>query len=314
MFKLFQMFIVLSFLSLFLTSCSVRTAQSPFGLDDTDNMSPGLRSDTADVGSGLDSVDLMNSSQKMKYDSLKKKKAKLEEQIDGLERERLAIQVQQIQPIGNIEHTGGLAQARSNSGADLTIDGDRNIDRLKWQSESVANQLKSLKTELGLVESDIDSVKSETKKTCFPSNTKILLANGSNKEISKIKKGDLVMVYDAGKDEISASKVNKIFISDNNHMYVINSSIHATAYERFLTQDKGWLKIRDLRVGEKIFNGNSYGKIDKIDKILKKQKVYNLNIISQHNFFVSNDGNKYFLIHNSSGGHGGGGSGGGGGK
>ena len=324
---MFRLFIGLLFLGIFLTSCSVREASSapkkakieqkskvgedlyPINSNSMEDMSPGLKNDTVDVGSGLDAVDLMDSTEKKKYNSLKAKEAKLDQQIDTLERERRAIMMQQIKPIGGFGigygptgSANGLSIARTNSGNDLTIDGDRNIDRLKWQSESVRNQLKSLKTERDFIESDINKLKAESTKTCFPKSVKILLADGSNKEISKIKKDDLVMVYDVGKDEISASKVKKVYISDNNHMYIINSSINATAYERFLTEDHGWMKIRDLKVGDRVFDGNSYEKIVRIDKILKKQKVYNLNILSKHNFFVSSNGNKYFLIHNCSGG------------
>ncbi len=286
------------------------------------------KSDTVDVGSGLSGEDLMNPEQRKKYEALQRKKEQLESWIDDKERERMSIQIERMRPIGPdhgdaIKRNLGSAALSANdpqlasvdritkdpiskkmvrTSVDLT---KLKLKRLDWQEEECTNEIKVFRKELAVIENEIDRLKNEAKKTCFNADTQILLANGKSKKISEIKINDEVMIYDIAKDKISSDRVKEIYVSDNNHMYVINRDIMATAYERFLTKRKGWLKIRDLKVGDEIFDGNSFQKIDSIYKIKKIQKVYNLNISSKHNFFASNSGKEFFLIHNCSGGSGG---------
>jgi len=122
----------------------------------------------------------------------------------------------------------------------------------------------------------------ESKKSCFPKETKILLSNGQSVTIDSINPNDEVMIYDIAKNEIGSSTVREVYVSDNNHVYIINDALSATAYERFLTRERGWLKIRDIKLGDAIFNGNTYETVSSITKVLKNQAVYNLNIDSTH--------------------------------
>lgn len=168
-----------------------------------------------------------------------------------------------------------------------------------------------LTRELQRVQGQLNKIAEESRKSCFPKDTQVLLSDGTYKYISDLKQGDVLTVYDIGKDAITESTVNKIFIDENNHYYVINNSIKATAYERFLTSH-GWETIKTLQVGDKIFNGNSYTEVSSIEKIRINDTVYNLNINENHNFFVSYDGKNSLLVHNTGGGSGGGGAGGGG--
>ncbi len=179
------------------------------------------------------------------------------------------------------------------------------------KKEEIAIKEDALQRKISKINKKIDKMVEEEEKSCFPKDTKIVMHDGSLKPIHEITKGDKVLIYDIGNDEITHSTVNKNYIDTNNHMYVLNDSIHATAYERFLTQD-GWKRMNLLRLTDTIFNGNSFVPINSITKIKKNSKVYNLNINTTHNFFVTykND-DEWFLVHNSSG-HGGGSNDGGG--
>ncbi len=149
-------------------------------------------------------------------------------------------------------------------------------------------------------------IKNESQQTCFPKNTKVVMYDGSLKAIDTIAKGDKVMIYDIANDTIGSSSVNKKYVDKNNHMYIINNSIQATAYERFLTQ-AGWKRMNSINTTDSVFNGNSFIDVNSISKVKKNLTVYNLNINSTHNFFVSyGQDDEWFLIHNSSGGGGGG--------
>ena len=157
----------------------------------------------------------------------------------------------------------------------------------------------------------MDKIVDEVEKACFPEDTLIVMADGTKKSIGEVKVGESVMIYDIGNDLISSSTINKKFVTPNNHLYILNDSIKATAYERFLTL-KGWKKIRELTSSDKIFDGNSYVEVKSLTKVEKEIDVYNLNINSTHNFFVARKNkNELFLIHNTSGGGSGGSDGGG---
>jgi len=174
------------------------------------------------------------------------------------------------------------------------------------KSEARLVKLEQLNRRIDRVAKKMDKILDESNKTCFPKNTKIVLADGSLKAIDTITPGDKVMIYDIATDTIGESSVNKKVVATNNHMYILNNSIQATAYERFLTQD-GWKRIRNISEKDTIFNGNCFVKVNSVAKVKKDLTVYNLSVNSTHNFFVSSSkDNEYFLIHNSGGGSGGG--------
>jgi hypothetical protein len=190
-----------------------------------------------------------------------------------------------------------------------TLDRYTDIWRSAEEKEKLRIELSDIDKKIKSTQGQIDYETQQSNKSCFPEETKVLLASNEYKPISAVKVGDSVLTYDIGKDAITSSPVKHIFISDNNHYYLLNGKIRATAYERFLT-GKGWKKIRDLSVGDNIFNGNSYEPVTSIEMKEIDQTVYNLNIESSHNFFVSVDGEEPLLVHNSGGGGGGGGGGG----
>jgi len=172
-------------------------------------------------------------------------------------------------------------------------------------------EIARLEKEVDNITKEIDDLLEEGNKTCFPKNTKVVMYDGSLKSIDTITKGDRVMIYDIANDTIGTSSVNEKYIDNNNHVYILNNAIQATAYERFLTQD-GWKRINSITAEDNVFNGNSFISVNSISKVKKDLTVYNLNINSAHNFFVSyGQDDEFFLIHNSSGG---GSSGGGGGE
>ena len=186
-----------------------------------------------------------------------------------------------------------------------------------WQprgTDKLHHEISKIDKNIQQIDKQIDDLFKENKHTCFPPDTLVLMEDYSHKAIKDIKIGDRVVVYGIAKDTMETSVVKDITISKNNHFYQINNAVKATAYERFFTGD-GWKKIRELQVGDTIFNGNGFEEITSITKEEVDATVYNLTISESHNFFVSHDGKSSMLVHNSSGGHGGGDSGGpGGGK
>ncbi len=246
----------------------------------------GQRADTfGDEGYGQylarrnDKINKLDPTNRKKYDALSKKDGELIDQVIAAKEEFVS----------------------ANTPTYTEIMGINRHNSRKKRLEKIDIKINQLNRQKELVEQEMEKMLNESTKTCFPKNTKIVMFDGSLKEIDTIKKGDKVMIYSITNDTIGESSVNKKFTSTNNHLYIINNSIKTTAYERFLTQD-GWKRAYDITVGDTIFNGNSYVDVDSVYKVKKDLTVYNLNIKSTHNFFVSfGHDDEWFLIHNCGG-------------
>lgn len=185
-----------------------------------------------------------------------------------------------------------------NSGSKNPLVGMR-IDKLTQRIDKLTSQIQATNDQ-------ITTIRQEAQQSCFPKNTKIMLSDGSFKTIDTIQKGDSVMVYDIAKDRLDSSIVTDTLKSQNNHYYIFNDSLKATAYERFFTTN-GWKRAWEIEPNDAIFTGNSYESVRTKSKIHGNLDVYNLTVANSHNFFVSQDGHNILLVHNHGGGGGGGG-------
>lgn len=185
-----------------------------------------------------------------------------------------------------------------NSGSKNPLVGMR-IDKLTQRIDKLTSQITA-------TNDAITTIRQESQQSCFPNTTQVLLSDGSFKSIDKIQNGDKVMVYDIAKNELDSSTVIQTLKSKNNHYYIINDSLKATAYERFLTSN-GWKRAWEIEPNDTIFTGNSYENVRTKSKIHGNLDVYNLTVANSHNFFVSQDGHNILLVHNHGGGGGGGG-------
>jgi hypothetical protein len=249
----------------------------------------------------------MDPAKKQKYDDLQKKREWHQQHIKQAEMDRIGadlaiIKVLQGNPAGD---PVGMDSAPRDPAEEI-----KHQEWIKKQADLVADGLgKDLKD----IDREMDNILNEADRSCFPKGTQIVMFDGKTKSIDEIVSGDKVMVYDIGKDEISSSVVEHTWLDENNHLYVLNDAIRATAYERFLTKE-GWKKMRDIEVGEYIFNGNHYTKVFSKAKEHLSLDVYNLTIAQSHNFFIlpANASEAPFLVHNTPGGGSSGGSSGGG--
>lgn len=278
-----------------------------FKIDPNMEYNDDVANGTAHIESKLSNYDLLPIAKKFEYDALQKKKEKNRDLINQARMERMGADMAII----NVLQGGiNVEQGNNESYRQVNSDPETEIKHQEWIKEKCDIEIEGLETENNKLNTQMDKILEEATKSCFPKDTLVLRKDGSLTPIQNIQIGDDVMVYDIGNDKISFSKVNQKYIDKNNHMYVINDSIHATAYERFLTLD-GWKKIREIEPQiDSIFDGNSFVKVESKYKLNKNLTVYNLNIDSAHNFFVSpQSGSSLYLIHNTGGG---GGSGGGG--
>lgn len=135
---------------------------------------------------------------------------------------------------------------------------------------------------------------------CFTADTKILTEKGY-KNIADITVGDKVLTVNL-EGSPASNNVVKTYTFTNDHYFVINKKIKVTALHRFYTSN-GWIRARDLRIGDRIqMSDGSFEEIVSKELFSADLTVYNLDIADNHNFFVSSDGRKGYLVHNCGGG------------
>lgn len=153
--------------------------------------------------------------------------------------------------------------------------------------------------------------------SCFVAGTKILMANGSEKNIEDVNVGDKVMGYD-GKKQIAVT-VQELESPVRDHHYSVilaDGTILGMTNEHPLYTEDGWksispkhtaeenpqLKVQTLTVGDKVLtDAGNYIEIAAMDYFAGKVQVYNLKKVSGYNNFYA-DG---VLAHNKGGGGGG---------
>ena len=142
------------------------------------------------------------------------------------------------------------------------------------------------------------------KETCFLAGTKILMADGTYKNIEDARIGDLVRSYDEKSGKLTDGIVTHVFSHTPDEMgdyyLVINNQLRVTPNHRFYSDGK-WVYASDLKIGARLFtcSGHDYI-IHSIDKIFNKVPTFDLEIQSCHTYFVSFDCDKVnVLVHNN---------------
>ena len=144
------------------------------------------------------------------------------------------------------------------------------------------------------------SVKSfTTASTCFLAGTKILMADGSYKNIEDVKVGDIVKAYDIQNGRLVDAKVSYVYHHPKEaapeYYIVINGVLKVTPNHPIYVNGK-WLPAEEIRIGDKLqgVNGEEI-KVTSIQKVFRKEATYNLEIEIYHNYFADN-----ILVHNKS--------------
>jgi hypothetical protein len=166
-----------------------------------------------------------------------------------------------------------------------------------------AAKLKAERAALEQAAAQSSKTPSSSAGSCFTPDTRVLLTDGS-KSIATISAGDSVMVYNEATGESEHRSVLKAFQGKEDHYYLLNQDLRATALHRFLTES-GWVRAKDLEVGMKLKTRDAWVVL-KSKKLIEAQvDVFNLEVADHHDFFVVGAGESY-LVHNTGGGGGGG--------
>jgi hypothetical protein len=115
---------------------------------------------------------------------------------------------------------------------------------------------------------------------CLAADTKILLADGSEKEIVSIKVGDVVKAFDSKKPNapLKDAKVKAILVTGEKTTIALND-LKITAVHKVILENGKRVEAKDVKIGDKIVAAD--GKVIVVDKITKDTTpvtVYNLDV------------------------------------
>lgn len=133
---------------------------------------------------------------------------------------------------------------------------------------------------------------------CFAAGTKVLMADGTQKNIEEIKAGDFVLTrYGESDAKLTKTKVTKTHIADESGYLIINGNLKVTANHIIWINDS-WKEAGSIQIGDVLTNsGDKKIKVDSIEWQRGKTVVYNLETEKYHTYFA--DG---IWVHNQKGG------------
>ncbi len=137
--------------------------------------------------------------------------------------------------------------------------------------------------------------------TCFLAGTKVLMADGSYKNIEDVNIGDLVSSFDIDKNIVTKSIVENVFCYDSFEMgdyyLVFNNDLCVTPNHLFFS-DGDWLFADELCIGDSLCSSNKdIINIYSIKKVYEKALSYDLDVESVDNYYVCMN-NFNVLVHN----------------
>lgn len=131
---------------------------------------------------------------------------------------------------------------------------------------------------------------------CFAADTLVLMADGSYKKIMDISAGEKVKTFDLGSGQMVTTEVIRTKRGFAGYHYLVNGKLKITPPHPFCTNDNKWIRIEDLKKGQKVRTANSIGEISTIENKLEGHPIFNIFVNDHHSFFVSGDGIEFFLV------------------
>ena len=143
-------------------------------------------------------------------------------------------------------------------------------------------------------------IRYSSSETCFLEGTKILMADGSYKNIENIKIGDLVKSYNK-ENKFVTSKVTNVFQHSPEEMtdyyLIINNQLRVTPNHKFYSNQR-WVTANDLKIGDSLLSPSDNVIIYSLEKVFEKCPTYDLEVDVYHNYFVKMNSID-ILVHNA---------------
>lgn len=134
---------------------------------------------------------------------------------------------------------------------------------------------------------------------CFPEGTRILLNDGSYKNIEDLTTSDVLLTYNNEQGKYGAGTTTSIRVSTQNELiYIVTENgeeVKSTPLHKFYVEESGWTQAQNIKVGDLLFNKDSIlVKVKSIESLKGEFKVYHLiDVKDNHTYFAEN-----ILVHN----------------
>ncbi|MBI4038453.1 hypothetical protein HY384_00690 [Candidatus Daviesbacteria bacterium] len=131
---------------------------------------------------------------------------------------------------------------------------------------------------------------------CFAAGTKVLMGNGTLKNIEDVNVGDNVLTRSEKDTKLVRAKVLKIHNTEVSGYLILNSHLKITA-NHILRVNNIWKEAGSIQIGDTLTDGQGRPvKIESIEWQAGKFNVYNLEIEKYHTYFADN-----VWVHNQKG-------------
>ena len=133
---------------------------------------------------------------------------------------------------------------------------------------------------------------------CFAAGT-LIYTEDSMKPIETLKEDEKVYSYNFDTQSLELKPIIKSFKREVDRIYHIEigkEKISATTEHPFYVDNKGWVKVKDLKIGDRVKSSNK--KPIRITSIRKENKsviVYNIRVKDNHNYYITHS---KLLVHN----------------
>jgi hypothetical protein len=134
---------------------------------------------------------------------------------------------------------------------------------------------------------------------CFPAGTRILLNDGTYKNIEDLTTSDILLTYNNEQGKYGAGTASSIRVSTQNELiYIVTENgdeVKSTPLHKFYVEEHGWSHAQDIKVGNLLFNKDGIlVKVKSIESLKGEFKVYHLiDVKDNHTYFAEN-----ILVHN----------------
>jgi hypothetical protein len=134
---------------------------------------------------------------------------------------------------------------------------------------------------------------------CFPEGTRILLNDGTYKNIEDLTTSDVLLTYDKEQGKYGAGTAGSIRVSTQNELiYIVTENgeeIKSTPLHRFYVEEQGWSHAKDIKVGDSLFNKDGIlVKVKSVESLKGEFQVYHLIDVKDNHTYFAED----VLVHN----------------
>jgi intein/homing endonuclease len=134
---------------------------------------------------------------------------------------------------------------------------------------------------------------------CFPEGTRILLNDGTYKNIEDLTTSDVLLTYDKEQGKYGAGTAGSIRVSTQNELiYIVTENgeeIKSTPLHRFYVEEQGWSHAQDIKVGDSLFNKDGIlVKVKSVESLKGEFQVYHLIDVKDNHTYFAED----VLVHN----------------